>query len=537
MKTKKKTKIILWSLLPIVLIILLHVIGPIGNTVNLWRASGLVQFDSAFECGSYEKIELTLAEKTKMPDDSKNWLLEYTVYSLRDPVNPVDTALAANGRWFYFRMTGVKDKEIRLNFKNSDPVAPVYSYDGNSFERFTKEESQFRQISKQFPNDTVYVAYYIPYSFEYLQQRFLSWQETGRVNKLDTIGWSYQGRPIQMMTITDASKPADSKKRIYIHGRIHPSESPASWHLDSMIEQLVSDSPRGKAYREQAEFYIIPFVNPDGVANGMSRSNAQGVNMEINYDRPDSLTTIEVTALKKNLEELTANRPLDMILNMHSQSSPQVTYWIHTDTTTSAKFYSQQLLLANATISRSPVFHKNDLFFSDVAPRYVEGWTWNRFQEKTMAICFETPYTYYNDNPNGTWVDLENLYALGVDALNAIGDYYQWSAPDCFYLEPMPANRSEWEFLSPDDMVFMGKGFYVSKRQGAKMAYRLNNLPAGKYALYKWNPGFAEKVSADYTNEWVRIYEINQEKNAPFEWTVSAPGVGVRENLLMIERL
>lgn len=490
---------------------------------------GRVSFDAGFESGSIGNTELMESKRVKDENGKKFWHLTYKVTSQRDPANPVDTALKASGRWFYFRMVGVKDKEIELEFENSDPVAPVYSYDNKHFERFPKDT-----FVKHFTKDTVYVSYYVPYTFAHLQQRFSDWRGTGHVVRMDTIGWSYQERPLQMMTITDPAVRDEHKKRIYIHGRIHPSETPASWHLDSMIDELVSDSPLGESFRRQAVFYILPFVNPDGVVAGMSRSNSKGVNMEINYDRPDSLTAKEVAAIKRNMKDLTATRPLDMLLNMHTQSIPRVSYWIHTDSSTSATYYRQQLLLANLTIARSDVFHRDDLQFSNSASRYIEGQTWNRFRTRTLAITFETPYTYYNDNPDGTWVTLENLKELGVSTLKAVGDYYRLSSPECYYLDPVPTRPGEWHFLSSDKVVFMGSGYYEAKRKGAIMRYSHDNLPAGKYALYKWKPGFCEQVSLPGENEWQKMEEF-EHKGGDYWYSSPALSQGARENGVRVE--
>jgi len=425
----KKTDIIAYSLLLLSILAIAFYSGAILQKLRIWYASGFVQFNADFESGSFDSAKLILADKVKMDDETSIWRLAYEIIPKTDPANPTDSTHAPNNRWFYFRMTGVKNKQIHLLFKLTDPVRPVYSYDNVHFERFSEYESTYRKVSKRFEKDTVYIAYYIPYDFSYLQCRMKQWCTAGNIVKLDTIGWSYQKRPLQLMTITNPSVPDSQKRRIYIHGRVHPSETPASWHLDGMIDAILANTPQAKEYRRQMVFYILPIANPDGVAEGLSRSNSQGVDLENNYNASDSLTAIEVRTIKTTLGQLCIERPLDIVLNMHSQTTPQLTYWIHSASSTSQVFYNKQMSFANFTMTRTPLFGKDDLLFSDLPKNCLEGWIWERFSEQTLALSFETPYTYYKNLPYGTWVTLENLNTLGAITLCTIGDYFKLSTP------------------------------------------------------------------------------------------------------------
>ncbi len=428
----KKIYIVAYSLLLLSILIISFNSGVVLQQLRIWYASCLVEFSADFGSGSFESAKLILADKVKLDDQTSIWRLAYEIIPKTDPANPTDSSLVPNNRWFYFRMTGIKDKQIHLLFKLTDPVRPVYSYDNVHFERFSEYESTYRKVSKKFEKDTVYIAYYIPYDFSYLQHRMKQWCTAGNIVKLDTIGLSNQKRPLQLMTITDTSVSDSQKRRIYIHGRAHSSETPASWHLDGMIDAILANTPHAKAYRKQMIFYILPIVNPDGVENGLSRSNSQGIDLENNYNTSDSLTAVEVQAIKKTLGRLCFERPLDMVLNMHSQITPHLTYWIHTASSTSQVFYNKQMLLANLTMALTPLFGKDDLLFSDLPKNCLEGWIRERFGDQTLALTFETPYTYYNKLPYGTWVTLENLNSLGEISLCAIGDYFKLSTPERF---------------------------------------------------------------------------------------------------------
>ena len=69
--------------------------------------------------------------------------------------------------------------------------------------------------------------------------------------------------------------------------------------------------------------------------------------------------------------------------------------------------------LAYLTTDENPYFFPEDMFYSAPAPRYVEGWIWNRTKGKTLALTIEMPYSYYNENPENEWVTLESQKKTG----------------------------------------------------------------------------------------------------------------------------
>ncbi len=251
-----------------------------------------VKFNADFEAGALGSYELIDSVWFKRSAQDSTLMLSYNIYSRFDPENPVDTDLPPSGRWFYFQMTGVKGKQLFLTFHNTDPLRCMYSYDNEVFERLAPcDAPERRKVEAQFEKDTVYLAYYTPYTFTYLQKRLNDWvAKIPNVAKLEAIGQSTQGRPMQLLTITDPNTDNSSKKRIWIQGRIHTSESPASWHLDGFIDGILANTPEAEAIRKSIIFYINPYVNPDGVYNGLSRSNTNGVNLEINWGRGENQT-------------------------------------------------------------------------------------------------------------------------------------------------------------------------------------------------------------------------------------------------------
>ena len=161
-------------------------------------ATAQIRFSSNFESGSMEKAELVSHE-------NKNGTESYTYdfYSRFDPANPARPTLAPSARWYYFRMEGVKDKEVILNVKNSDARRPYYSYDNENWTRFSETESpDEKTIIKKYTEDTVYIAYYIPYTYSRLLGKIQEWVQHNWVD-LSSIGESEHGRNMPLLTITN----------------------------------------------------------------------------------------------------------------------------------------------------------------------------------------------------------------------------------------------------------------------------------------------------------------------------------------------
>jgi len=468
-----------------------------------------IRISTDFDSGSIGSYRLLDSTWVKRGGNDSILTLSYEIESRFDPLNPIDTALRPSARWYHFKMEGVKDKQLFLTIKNSEVIRPFYSYDGINYTRFETGENIYRgTINKIFTRDTVYISHFVPYPYSRNRKKVDQWRVMPNV-KHEVIGTSYLGLPIEMLTITDESESDNMKKRVWIHSRSHPSESPASWHLEAMVDIITSDTPFGKELRKNTIFYIVPFINPDGVLGGFSRSSSTGVNIEINWDRPDSLTMPEIKILKKTLERVTSNAPMDLMLNMHSQISNSVTYWIHTAESTTERFLKEQLLLSSLTINYSTYYRPVDQSFSAVATRYFEGWIWDRFKERSVAITFETPYTFYNQDRGGAWVSIENLRNLAFSSLYAISDMMDLGRDMRILLNNETGKNSRnWEVSSDPKNIFFGDTFFISQKEGAKFRVVSPVLEKGNYELFRWIVGPADEIFPEDTNVWQKVEEV-----------------------------
>lgn len=133
---------------------------------------------------------------------------------------------------------------------------------------------------------------------------------------------SYEQRRIDLVTITsfhgiedkreerlknlfpDYSKPRchifKDKKIIFISSRVHPGETPASFVLNGFLNLLLDRKNQvASVLRKMYVFKIVPFLNPDGVYNGMYRSDTLGHNLNRVYLNPRLDTQPSIYAVRK----------------------------------------------------------------------------------------------------------------------------------------------------------------------------------------------------------------------------------------------
>ena len=483
-----------------------------------------IKVSTDFESGSLgdyqvlDSLSIATSSETTMP------IYSLLLTSRTDPENPVDTSVRASPAWFYFRLEGVKNKFVFLKIQRFQMPRPFYSYNGKDFFRFDQGEIFARgMIGKYFTEDTVYIASFIPYTLTKLDDKIKEWDAHDFVS-VSEIGKSGEGRPMNMLTITDMSISNDKKKSVWIHGRSHPSESPGTYHLEALIDLITSESEIAKELRKQTVFYIVPIINPDGVFGGFARSSSNGVNVEINWNRPDSLTNPEVKVLKAKIDELSHNKSFALLLNMHSQRDNFASYWIHTAKSTSKNFLKKAMLLSSLTMGDDRLLYRpEDQRYSDLIPHYVEGQTWEKVQDTTLALTFETPYTFYTENRDGEWVSLQNLRTLAEYSFHAICDYLNIKNSQRVVIDNPTKTNKSFSKISEPDKIFFGDDYFIANKKGAKLSYSFDNLKKGAYIIYRWQPGVnIEKSDTEAAGQWVKYGTHTQKKDGKFSYTITS---------------
>ena len=460
--------------------------------------SAQIQFDDNFESGNIKdvkQIDSTHFEVTTRKDNG--------------------------GRWFYFRISGVKNKKVGVTVTTSDVTRPMYSYDNETFVRFTREEAPYvNYFEKKFEKDTVYVAYYTPYTFTYLQKRIAEWRQNPYVISVDTIGYGEKGLPLQDIVLTDPFAPSSEKLQVWIHARTHPGETPGSFQFDGILQTLLSDDPVIEYYRQKIIFHLIPFVNPEGVYYGFSRTNPEYVDLERQWATDDSTVAPEVLALRNHMKEVNKFKLISVFQNIHSQASDRCTFWIHTASSTSDRYYRIEHQFANLATSDIPYFVQDDYSYSNLKDYFPEGFIWNNYGDKVLALTYETPYDYYSD---GEEVTNENLYEIGRRDVYAIGEFLKLSHPKRIILDNEAAVvTGEWQ-RDTSGIEFFGDYFLTSAAGNGenKIVYSTGNIQKGKYDIYAWYPtreDFAYNTRFKIQTDWESLTIEKTEKTAGAQW-------------------
>ena len=92
--------------------------------------------------------------------------------------------------------------------------------------------------------------------------------EYPQLARLDSIGKSYEGREVWLMTVTNfATGEAKEKPALWVDGNIHASEVAPSSACLYLIDKLIKDygtNPEVTRCLDTRAFYLCPRVNPDG---------------------------------------------------------------------------------------------------------------------------------------------------------------------------------------------------------------------------------------------------------------------------------
>jgi murein tripeptide amidase MpaA len=107
------------------------------------------------------------------------------------------------------------------------------------------------------------------YRYEDLTRLLLAYEEEyPELVKVHSLGKSYEGRDIWLVTVTNFSTgPAEEKPALWVDGNIHASEvSPSTaclYLLNQLTTQYAQDAEITRALDSRV-FYICPRINPDG---------------------------------------------------------------------------------------------------------------------------------------------------------------------------------------------------------------------------------------------------------------------------------
>nr|CCC90065.1 putative zinc carboxypeptidase [Trypanosoma congolense IL3000] len=299
-------------------------------------------------------------------------------------------------------------------------------------------KSQYPLGHPQCP--AIYIASNHPYSYTTLQQHIKGWSHHASVasprigsagtQSTDTkpapastdIYFSHEilcktldGLNVDLLTITDnvgiceervplfsdgeapyssakgeTSRPHSfpGKLAVVLTARVHPGECPSSHMMHGCIEFLLNQvDPRAEALRSHFVFYIVPMINPDGVARGHTRMDTEGVNLNRTYRNPSKRRHPATYYIRGLLDSLSVVRgKLALFIDMHAHANKRGVFFY--GNSMEAPDLLQSLLYTKLVSLNSPYFEFHSCNFSE-ANMFATGKTGEGRDNSSRVTLFQ----------------------------------------------------------------------------------------------------------------------------------------------------
>ena len=227
-------------------------------------------------------------------------------------------------QWFHFKLFAEAGEEHVMTIENaSDSAYPdgwkdyqaLASYDRETWFRVPTEYNGKELIIRHTPEqESVFYAYFIPYSYERHQDLVQSAQQSIDCYH-ELLGETIDGRELNLLVI---GEPAEHKNTIWVTARQHPGESMAEWFMEGLITRLLDDEDGvARKLLNENVFYVVPNMNPDGSVRGHLRTNAVGTNLNREWAEPSLEKSPEVFYVLKRMQET----GVDMFLDVHGDEA------------------------------------------------------------------------------------------------------------------------------------------------------------------------------------------------------------------------
>lgn len=223
-------------------------------------------------------------------------------------------------QWFHFKLFAEAGEEHVMTIENASGSAypdgwkdyqALASYDRETWFRVPTEYDGKELTIRHTPEqESVFYAYFIPYSYERHQDLIQSAQQSIDCYH-ELLGETIDGRELNLLVI---GEPAEHKNTIWVTARQHPGESMAEWFMEGFITRLLDDEDGvARKLLNENVFYVVPNMNPDGSVRGHLRTNAVGTNLNREWAEPSLEKSPEVFYVLKRMQET----GVDMFLDVH----------------------------------------------------------------------------------------------------------------------------------------------------------------------------------------------------------------------------
>lgn len=174
--------------------------------------------------------------------------------------------------WFYwhFRVLGAQGRTLEFRFTRGPvlgPRGPAVSRDAGK--NWTWLGADANQAGFRFAFAAADADVRFCFGIPYLQTNLDEFLKRRRANnslKVETLCRSRKGRAVELLRLGRLDGKAD--RCALLTARHHACEMPAGFALEGLIDAVLADMADGRWLRDHVEFWIVPFVDMDGVEDG-----------------------------------------------------------------------------------------------------------------------------------------------------------------------------------------------------------------------------------------------------------------------------
>ncbi len=226
------------------------------------------------------------------------------------------------GFWFYwqFRVRGAAGRTLRFEFSDQRAIGvrgPAVSTDGGRTWRWQQEAFP---TAKHFEHhfDEQAAETRLAMTFPYLAadlDAFLHGHEERKANlERHTLCRSRKGREVPFLKLGRLDEDFDTC--VIVTARHHACETMASFVVEGLIDEVLSDGANGQWLREHARVVVVPLTDFDGVEDGDQGKNRAPHDHNRDYGEGEKSLYPETAAIRRLLPEWSGGRPW-IFMDMH----------------------------------------------------------------------------------------------------------------------------------------------------------------------------------------------------------------------------
>jgi hypothetical protein len=219
-------------------------------------------------------------------------LVSITILPENEPINP--------SPWYAFKLWSESPQSFWIKFTYSENgfhrYYPKISQNGIQFSNVDSTYFVLPIVEQGRPNeaflkvesfsDTLWIAAQDLVGIQHVTDWKAELLKLDFVEKIK-IGESNQGRPLEILKIGNA----DDQNMLMVISMQHPPELTGFLAMQAFLKKICEDIPAARKFRSKYNLYVMPQMNPDGVANGHWRHNAGGIDLNrdwVNFNQPET---------------------------------------------------------------------------------------------------------------------------------------------------------------------------------------------------------------------------------------------------------